>query len=502
MPDIKVKEIANKTIKTLNKEAILVQKTKDNLVEIKDKVNNITDKDSDNYQTEKLLTTQKSVVSSSLIKLNKKGKDAVIETKDNIKKASDKVKQIKTKLKDVKNKREIKNTTKIVNNKIKVKNNIKNPEKVVKQSTKTANKIKKVAVESSKKAYQGTKKVVKITIKTIKGIIELTKALVSLIIAGGWIAVLIIVLLLLVGLLLVSPYGIFFSSSDINENGITMNTLVSNINNDYYEKINSIKQENIYDEYKVNSNGSKWKEVLSIYAVLITNKSDPITINDEKEQLLKEIFWKMNTITYQFKEEVIDEENTKKILEINVISKSLEDIMNEYGFNISQRDRVNELLSEEYSSLWSNAIFGLSFGSPDMVQIALSQVGNVGGEPYWRWYGFNERIEWCAVFVSWVSYQAGYLQSGIMPKFTACYEGVNFFKTRGEWKEKDYIPSPADIIFFDWNGDGQVQHVGIVEKVENGRVYTVEGNSTNDTCRNKSYPLSSNVIYGYGTPSY
>ena len=87
MPDIKVKEIANKTIKTLNKEAILVQKTKDNLVEIKDKVNNITDKDSDNYQTEKLLTTQKAVVSSSLIKLNKKGKDAVIETKDNIKKA-------------------------------------------------------------------------------------------------------------------------------------------------------------------------------------------------------------------------------------------------------------------------------------------------------------------------------------------------------------------------------------------------------------------------------
>ena len=497
MPDIKVKQIANKTIKTLNKEAIIVQKTKDNLIDIKDKVNNITEKDSDNFQTDKLLATSKGVVGSSLIKFNKKGKDAVIETKDNIKKAPDKVKQIKTKLKDVKNKRQIKNTTKIVKHKIKVGNPIKKEEKIVKRTGKTVNIIKKVAVESSKKAYQGTKKVVKITIKTIKGIIELTKALVSLIIAGGWIAVLIIVLLLLVGLLLVSPYGIFFSSSDISENGITMNTLVSNI-----KKINAIKQENTYDEYKVNSNGSNWKEVLSIYSVLITNKSDPITIDSEKESLLKEIFWKMNTITYLVKEEPINEENTKKILEINVISKSLEDMMNDYGFNISQRDRVNELLSEEYSSLWSNAIFGLSFGSPDMVQIALSQVGNVGGEPYWRWYGFTERIEWCAVFVSWVSYQAGYLQSGIMPKFTACYEGVNFFKTRGEWKEKDYIPGPADIIFFDWNGDGKVQHVGIVEKVENGRVYTIEGNSTNDTCRNKSYPLSSNVIYGYGTPSY
>ena len=501
MPDIKVKQIANKIIKTLNKETIIVQKTKDNLVEIKDKVNNITDNDN-NYQTDKLLTTSKGVVGSSLVKFNKKGKEAVIETKDNIKKSPDKVKQIKTKIKDVKNKRQIKKTTKIVKNKIKVSSSIKKPEKIVKRTGTTVNKIKKAAIESSKKAYQGTKKVVKFTIKTIKGIIELTKALVSLIIAGGWIAVLIIILLLLVGLLLVSPYGIFFSSSDISENGITMNTLVSNINNEYYEKINSIKQENIYDEYKVNSNGSNWKEVLSIYSVLITDKSDPITIDNEKEKILKEIFWKMNTITYQLREESMDEENTKKILEINVISKSLEEMMNEYEFNISQRDKVKELLDEKYSSLWSNAIFGLSFGSPDMVKIALSQVGNVGGEPYWRWYGFTERIEWCAVFVSWVSYQAGYLQSGIMPKFTACYEGVNFFKTRGEWKEKDYIPSPADIIFFDWNGDGQVQHVGIVEKVENGRVYTVEGNSTNDTCRNKSYPLSSNVIYGYGTPSY
>ena len=502
MPDIKVKQIANKTIKTLNKEAIIVQKTKDNLVEIKDKVNNLTDNDGNNYQTDKLLTISKGVVGSSLIKFNKKGKNAVLETKDNIKKTPDKIKQIKTKLNNIKNKSKIKNTTKIVKNKIKVANPIIKQDKFVKRTGKTVNKIKKVAVESTKKAYQGTKKVIKITIKVVKDIIALTKTLIAIILAGGWIAVLIIVLLCLIGLLLVSPYGIFFSSNDVNGNGITMNMLISSINNEYYQKINSIKQENEYDEFVVNTSGSNWKQVLSIYSVLISNKSDPITINEEKEQLLKQIFWKMNTITYQIKEEVVDEETTKKVLEINVVSKTLENMMNEYGLNISERDKVKELLSDEYSSLWNNTIYGLSLGSPDMVQIALSQVGNVGGEPYWRWYGFNERIEWCAVFVSWVSYQAGYLQSGIMPKFTACYEGVNFFKTRGEWKEKDYIPSPADIIFFDWNGDGKVQHVGIVEKVENGRVYTIEGNSTNDTCRNKSYPLNSNVIYGYGTPSY
>jgi len=137
-----------------------------------------------------------------------------------------------------------------------------------------------------------------------------------------------------------------------------------------------------------------------------------------------------------------------------------------------------------------------------MVKIALSQVGNVGGQPYWSWYGFNSRVEWCACFVSWVADQAGYIDKKIIPKFSGCQNGIDWFKAMGQWKDKGFIPKAGDIIFFDWEVDGKVNHVGIVERVENGKVYTIEGNSTNDTCRQKEYNINSKYIYGYGTPAY
>lgn len=126
--------------------------------------------------------------------------------------------------------------------------------------------------------------------------------------------------------------------------------------------------------------------------------------------------------------------------------------------------------------------------------------GNVGGEPFWRWYGFESRVEWCAIFVSWCADQSGLLSAGILPRFSVCDEGVRWFQARNRWKDNSYTPSPGDIIFFDWafNGlDGNTDHVGIVERVENDRVYTIEGNS-GDTCRECSYPLGYYEIQGYG----
>ena len=206
-------------------------------------------------------------------------------------------------------------------------------------------------------------------------------------------------------------------------------------------------------------------------------------------------------------EEIVNGQTTtkkvqKKILHIDIIHKSIEDMMNQYNFTPLQRQQVNELQKEEYASLWSSVIFGTSVGSPNIVQIALSQVGNVGGQPYWSWYGFNSRVEWCACFVSWVANQAGYIDTNVVPKFAGCANGVNWFKAVGQWKEKGFTPNPGDIIFFDWEADGGVDHVGIVEKIENGKIYTVEGNSTDDMCRQKEYDINSNVIFGYGTPAY
>ena len=133
-----------------------------------------------------------------------------------------------------------------------------------------------------------------------------------------------------------------------------------------------------------------------------------------------------------------------------------------------------------------------------IVDVALSQVGNIGGEPYWSWYGFTNHVEWCACFVSWCADQCGYLDSGLYPKFSGCVFGMQWFQQRGLWLDGSTEPVPGMLIFFDWaTQDGVPDHVGIVEKVENGMVYTVEGNSR-DICRQKQYSLGSGVILGYG----
>lgn len=140
-------------------------------------------------------------------------------------------------------------------------------------------------------------------------------------------------------------------------------------------------------------------------------------------------------------------------------------------------------------------------GGQAIVEVALTQVGNVGGQPYWTWYGYNYRVEWCAIFVSWCAEQCGYINAGLIPRFEGVRPGAEWFKERGQWQGRDYAPRPGDIIFFDWEKDGLADHVGIVKNCENGFVLTIEGNS-GDTCRENSYLTGSTVIYGYGVPLY
>ena len=149
-------------------------------------------------------------------------------------------------------------------------------------------------------------------------------------------------------------------------------------------------------------------------------------------------------------------------------------------------------------------VIGRSFmgeGNGAMVAVAQSQLGNVGGEPYWSWYGYNDRVEWCAIFVSWVADQCGYLDTGVLPKMEGVRPYVDWFRESGQWQGRDYEPSPGDIIFFDWESDGLADHVGIVEKVENGLIYTIEGNS-GDRCIENHYYLGSAPVYGFGCPYY
>lgn len=140
-------------------------------------------------------------------------------------------------------------------------------------------------------------------------------------------------------------------------------------------------------------------------------------------------------------------------------------------------------------------------GSEGMVEVARSQLGQVGGEPYWSWYGFPSRVEWCAIFVSWVADQNGFIADGRFPKFAGCSVGESWFRSADAWQERGYQPSPGEIIFFDWHGDGFPDHVGIVESSDGSTVYTIEGNWA-DSVHTDAYPINSSQIYGYGTPNY
>ena len=149
----------------------------------------------------------------------------------------------------------------------------------------------------------------------------------------------------------------------------------------------------------------------------------------------------------------------------------------------------------------SESLAGVEFvngtrpGNQAVVDIAKSQVGNVGGQPYWSWYGFTSRVEWCACFVSWCYGQMGLSE----PRFAACQsQGIPWFQSHGQWGGRDYANiAPGDAIFFDWDLDGRADHVGIVVGTDGSKVYTVEGNS-GDACKIKSYSLTYECIKGYG----
>ena len=377
---------------------------------------------------------------------------------------------------------------------------------------------------AARAAVVAAKVAAKATIAAVKAIIAATKALIAAIAAGGWIAVLVIVIICLIGLLIGSCFGIFFSGED-SGSGYTMQNVVQEINDDYQQQIDTTKANLSHDVLEMSGSRAVWPEVLAVYAVKTTtdpdNPQEVATIDDSKKAILTDIFWEMNQISSRTEtrtETVITETDdghgnivetettvTQTYLYITVSHKTAEEMAEQYGFDKEQKEQLAELLAEENRSLWIAVLYGIYTEDGAIVSVALSQVGNVGGEPYWSWYGFSGRVEWCACFVSWCANECGYIDTGVIPKYAGCVNGVQWFKDRGQWMDGSAEPAPGMIIFFDWddeNGqDGLSDHTGIVEKVENGRVYTIEGNS-GDSVRQNSYPVGHYEVLGYGCPDF
>lgn len=402
----------------------------------------------------------------------------------------------------------------------------KTAQKTAQATAKAARAAAAAAKATAKAAVVTAKAVAKATAAAVKAIIAGVKALIAAIAAGGWVAVLVIVIICLIALIVGSCFGIFFSSEDTGSDQ-TMYEVVREINTDYDNQLENAKQSYVYDDLEMYGSRAVWKEVLSVYAVKTTtdpnNAQEVASMDDGKKALLKEIFWAMNVIsartdtfqTTQYTDTVDDNGNivqeqttvTKTVLYITVSHKSADEMAVEYGFNADQKEQLAALLAEENNSLWSAVLYGIGPGDNEIVSVALSQIGNVGGMPYWSWYGFDYHVEWCACFVSWCANECGYIENGIIPQFAWCPSGVAWFEERSLWQDGSYEPRPGDIIFFDWDDpdtdgqDGSADHVGIVERVEGGYVYTVEGNS-GDSCRHKSYAISYYEILGYGIPAY
>jgi lipopolysaccharide export LptBFGC system permease protein LptF len=383
--------------------------------------------------------------------------------------------------------------------------------KAARTAERTARAATKAAAQAAKAAARGIAAMVKATIAAAKGLI-------AAVAAGGWVAVLVIVIICMIGLIVGSIFGIFFANEPNPGTGQTASSVMAEIDAEYTGCINNIIASNTHDSLEMSGARASWKELLAVYAVkTATDPDNPLEVavmDDEKAAILRSVFWDMNAISYwiesiEHSSSYIDEDGneqtdtwTEYILHITVSRKTPVEMAAQYGFTGDQKECLEELLKPENISLWNTLLYGISgTGDGSMIEIAATQIGNVGGEPYWSWYGFGSREEWCACFVSWVAEQCGYIDAGIIPRFAWCPSGVQWFKDREQWQDGGYTPRPGDIIFFDWEPDGECDHVGIVESVADGKVNTIEGNA-GDTCRKCSYDLGSVKIYGYGVPSY
>lgn len=397
------------------------------------------------------------------------------------------------------------------------KRSVKTAQKTAQAAARTAQKAAQAARAAARAAAEGAKALAKAAVAVVKAAIAIVKSLIAAIAAGGWVAVVVILAICLIAAILYSCYGIFFSGEDTGT-GITMQAAVAEINEEYGERLDKLKEENEHEVFRFSGSRAPWKDVLAVYAVKVnTDSKNPQVVADlteEKQELLRGVFWDMNTISHQTSKEmiteivvqtneegnVVEKEQTveKTVLTVSVTHKPAEEMAVRYFFNPSQKAVLTELLSPEFDTLWTGVLSGVISDGGDLVAVARSQIGNIGGEPYWSWYGFESHVEWCACFVSWCADQCGYIDAGLFPKFAACTsQGVPWFQERGQWQDNTYTPNPGDLIFFNWDQDKWIDHVGIVEKVENGRIYTIEGNS-GDACEQNSYPLEDSQIYGYG----
>ena len=426
MSEIEIKKVAEKALKTTDNLGIATEKAKGITLKAKEKVSeNVSDnsESSVNYAVNKVQDNAKSVSEDAIYLFNKQGKKSVNETVKNTKKLEQSIEEVRAKRKIKKDKSKVntpdkytpkapddtvktddiasKNMPKNTQNKVRSASSIKTKETVsavksqqpiikaskqsAKDTAKAINKSSQIAKETAKQSAKGAKKAARATKRAIKAMIESTKALVNAIIAGGWVSVVIIILISLIAALCSSFYGIFFSS-ETSQSGMNITSVIQQINNEFDDKIDEIKSSDSFDGVEVIGSRSNWKDVLSIYAVkTTTDENNPMeiaTVDESKKSILSSIFWDMNNISksVETRTETVTKESTdeqgnkiktteqveKKYLVITLTGKTAEGMSISYSFNDTQKKYLAELMSDKNNKLWASLIYnigGVSGGS-------------------------------------------------------------------------------------------------------------------------------------------
>lgn len=426
MSEIEIKKVAEKALKTADNLGIATEKAKGIALKAKEKVSESVSDNSEspvNYAIDKVQDNAKNVSENAVYLFKKQSKKSVNETVKNTKKLERSIEDVRAKRKMKNDKSKVnnpdkytpkapddtvktddivsKNTPKNTQNKVRSASSIKTKETVsavksnqpiinvskqsAKDTAKAINKSSQVAKETAKQSAKGAKKAARATKRAIKAMIESTKALVNALIAGGWVSVVIIILICLVAALCSSFYGIFFSS-ETSQSGMNITSVIQQINNEFDDKIDEIKLSGSFDGVEIIGSRSNWKDILSIYAVKTTtdenNPMEVATVDENKKSILSSIFWDMNGISksVEIRTETITKESTdeqgntieateqveKKYLVITLTGKTAEDMSATYSLNDTQKKYLAELMSDKNNKLWASLIYnigGVSGGS-------------------------------------------------------------------------------------------------------------------------------------------
>lgn len=443
MKNIKTKE-TKKNIKTLDKSRVLADRMKNAATQTKEKAEqgvSANENSPNEYAADRTEQTVGRIKDKAIYEFNKQGQKGLEETKQNISKARNFIRNRRndgSSYSETSNGSGVKSTKNPVSKQIKTldrgektikqsnrsagkttvkaaeKQTIKTTQKSVKtaeksskvavktaqQSAKAARKTAQATVKASQKAAQVTravakaavttlKEAAKATVAAVKTIIAGTKALIAAIAAGGWIAVVVIVVICFFALIFGSCFGIFFSNEK-TPGGTPIQQVVSQLNTEYYDKIEQIKSVNDYDDVEIVSSDDvqaiKWNEVLAVFAVkttIGTNACDVVTITDDKIEILRQVLWDMNIITHSYrtvskdvdvvetdadgKETTVKKTVSEKILTIYLTHKSCSEMITKYSFNAEQTEQLNLMLSDEYDSLWAELLGGYSAGIGEII---------------------------------------------------------------------------------------------------------------------------------------